>query len=59
MYRGVIRPCMTLRRQRMKLSREVVHKLKDVSRVYAINGWEYAGGIEYRNFEFSTPTRIT
>ena len=59
MYRGVIRPCMTLRRQRMKLSREVVHKLKDVSRVSAINGLEYAGGIEYRNFEFSTPTRIT
>ena len=35
-----------LRKKRVKLSREVVHKLKKVSRLSYINQWEYAGKIE-------------
>jgi len=55
----VVRPNMTLRRQRMKLSHEVVHNLKEISKVSSVKRWEYAGGIEYTNFKFSTPTRVT
>jgi len=43
----------------MKLSREVVHKLKEISRVSSFRRWEYAGGIEYDNLKFSTPTQVT
>ena len=56
---GVVRPNMALRRQRMKLSHEVVHNLKEISKISSVKRWEYAGGIEYDNFKFSTPTRIT
>jgi len=56
---GVVRPNMMLRRQRMKLSHEVVHNLKEISKISSVKRWEYAGGIEYDNFKFSTPTRIT
>jgi len=56
---GVVRPNMALRRQRMKLSHEVVHNLKEISKISSVKRWEYAGGIEYDNFNFSTPTRIT
>jgi len=56
---GVVRPNMLLRRQRMKLSHEVVHNLKEISKVSSFKRWEYAGGIEYDNLKFSTPTRIT
>ena len=56
---GVVRPNMMLRRQRMKLSHEVVHNLKEISKVSSVKRWEYAGGIEYDNLKFSTPTRIT
>ena len=44
---GVVRPNMMLRRQRMKLSHEVVHNLKEISKVSSVKRWEYAGGIEY------------
>jgi len=43
----------------MKLSHEVVHNLKEISKISSVKRWEYAGGIEYDNFKFSTPTRIT
>jgi len=43
----------------MKLSHEVVHNLKEISKISSVKRWEYAGGIEYDNFNFSTPTRIT
>jgi hypothetical protein len=43
----------------MKLSHEVVHNLKEISKVSSVRQWEYAGGIEYDNFKFSTPTRVT
>jgi len=56
---GVVRPNAVLRRQRMKLSHEVVHNLKEISKISSVKRWEYAGGIEYDNFKFSTPTRIT
>lgn len=56
---GIVRPNMVLRRQRLKLSHEVVRNLKEMSRVSSTNGWEYAGGIGYNNFKFSTPTRVT
>jgi len=56
---GVVRQNAVLRRQRMKLSHEVVHNLKEISKISSVKRWEYAGGIEYDNFKFSTPTRIT
>ena len=56
---GVVRPNMILRRQRMKLSHEVVHNLKEISKVSSVRQWEYAGGIGYDNLKFTTPTRVT
>ena len=46
----VVRPNMLLRRQRMKLSHEVVHNLKEISKLSSIKQWEYAGGIKYKNY---------
>lgn len=54
-----LRPCMVLRRKRIKLSREVVHNLKKVSRLSYINQWEYAGKIDYKGFKFSDPIYVT
>ena len=59
MYTSLIRPCMTVRKNRIKLSREVVHNLKEISKLSSIKQWEYAGGIKYKNYAFSEPTRIT
>ena len=55
----VMRPNMMLRRQRLKLSHEVVHNLKEISKVSSVKQWEYAGGIGYDNLKFTTPTRVT
>lgn len=54
-----LRPCMVFRRKRIKLSREVVHNLKKVSRLSYINQWEYAGKINYKGFKFSDPIYVT
>jgi hypothetical protein len=43
-----------LRKKRVKLSREVVHKLKKVSRLSYINQWEYAGKFENGKVSYVT-----
>lgn len=59
MYASIVTPKMGLRRQRLKLSYEVIRDLKKVSIKSSNNRWEYAGGIEYSNFNFNPPTQIT
>jgi len=46
---------MAIRKKRIKLSREVVHDLKEVSKLSCVKQWEFAGNIKYKNFEFSKP----
>jgi hypothetical protein len=36
---------MALRKKRVKLTREVVHDLKEISKLSTIKQWEFAGGI--------------
>ena len=55
----LMRPKMALRKKRIKLSREVVHDLKEVSKLSSVKQWEFAGSIEYKNFNFSKPTIVT
>jgi len=55
----IVRPNMALRKKRIKLSREVVHDLKEVSKLSSIKQWEFAGNIKYKEFKFSKATRMT
>ena len=55
----VVRPKMALRKKRVKLTREVVHDLKEISKLSTIKQWEFAGGITYKEFKFSKATRVT
>ena len=55
----LMRPNMAIRKKRIKLSREVVHDLKEVSKLSSVKQWEFAGNIEYKNFKFSKPTIVT
>jgi hypothetical protein len=48
---SLMRPNMAIRRKRIQLSREVVHGLKEVSKLSSVKQWEFAGNIEYKNFE--------
>jgi hypothetical protein len=50
---------MSHSKQRIKLSRKVVHKLKKVSRLSYINQWEYAGKIDFKDYNFSDPVYVT
>ena len=59
MCTGIMRPCMAYRKKRIKLPRESIRQLKDISYLSTIKRWEYAGGIEYRGFTFSDPTYTT
>ena len=52
---AIMRPNMAVRRKRIKLSRRVVHDLKEVSKLSSVKQWEYAGNIKYKNFKFSKP----
>ena len=55
----LMRPNMVVRRKRIQLSREVVHDLKEVSKLSSVKQWEFAGNIKYKNFDFSKPTIVT
>ena len=55
----LMRPNMALRKKRIKLSREVVHDLKEVSKLSSVKQWEFAGNIKYKNFRFSKPSIAT
>ena len=55
----LMRPKMALRKKRIKLSREIIHDLKEVSKLSSVKQWEFAGSIEYKNFNFSKPTIVT
>ena len=55
----VVRPSMVVRKKRIKLSREVIHNLKEISKLSSVKQWEFAGNIEYKNFNFSRPTLVT
>ena len=55
----IMRPNMAIRKKRIKLSREVVHDLKEVSKLSSVKQWEFAGNIKYKNFEFSKPNIVT
>jgi hypothetical protein len=55
----IMRPNMAIRKKRIKLSREVVHDLKEVSKLSCVKQWEFAGNIKYKNFEFSKPNIVT
>ena len=55
----LMRPNMVVRRKRIQLSREVVHDLKEVSKLSYVKQWEFAGNIKYKNFEFSKPKIVT
>ena len=55
----IMRPNMAIRKKRIKLSREVVHDLKEVSKLSCVKQWEFAGNIKYKNFEFSKPKIVT
>jgi len=46
----LMRPNMAIRKKRIKLSREVVHDLKEVSKLSSSKQWEFAGNIKYKNF---------
>tara|TARA_B110000305_G_scaffold224864_1_gene270834 strand:+ start:562 stop:1212 length:651 start_codon:yes stop_codon:yes gene_type:complete len=50
---------MVVRKKRIKLSREVIHNLKEISKLSSVKQWEFAGNIEYKNFNFSRPTLVT
>ena len=56
---AIMRPNMAVRRKRIKLSRRVVHDLKEVSKLSSVKQWEYAGNIKYKNFRFSKPSIVT
>jgi hypothetical protein len=56
---AIMRPNMAVRRKRIKLSRRVVHDLKEVSKLSSVKQWEYAGNIKYKNFKFSKPSVVT
>jgi len=56
---AIMRPNMAVRRKRIKLSRKVVHDLKEVSKLSSVKQWEYAGNIKYKNFRFSKPSVVT
>lgn len=56
---AIICPNMAVRRKRIKLSRRVVHDLKEVSKLSSVKQWEYAGNIKYKNFRFSKPCIVT
>jgi len=55
----IVRPNMAIRKKRIKLSREVVHDLKEVSKLSYVKQWEFAGNIKYKIFEFSKPKIVT
>jgi len=47
---------MAIKRHKVKLSRKVVHDLKEISKLSSVKQWEFAGD---ENSKFSNPTRIT
>ena len=58
-FTRVSHPCMAIKRHKMKLSRKVVHDLKEISKLSSVKQWEFAGDVKYENSKFSKPTRIT
>lgn len=57
MNTSLTRPHIPLKK--IHLSRNVIRKLKNVSRLSSINQWEYVGNIKYKNFEFDTSEYTT
>tara|TARA_B110000444_G_scaffold60176_1_gene55994 strand:+ start:20934 stop:21614 length:681 start_codon:yes stop_codon:yes gene_type:complete len=55
----VSHPCMAITKHKVKLSRRVVHDLKEISKLSSVKQWEFAGDIKYENSKFSKPTRVT
>ena len=58
-FTRVSHPCMAIKRHKVKLSRKVVHDLKEISKLSSVKQWEFAGDVKYENSKFSNPTRIT
>lgn len=50
---------MTISKVRIRLTREVIRNLRDVSKLSSAKQWEYAGGFTYTKSKFTTPSRIT
>ena len=59
MNTSLTRPCMALKRTRVRMPRRVIQDLKEISKLSSFKQWEYAGGIKYTNSEFGKPTRVT
>jgi hypothetical protein len=53
---GLVYRATAFRKKRLKLPRESVRQLKEISYLSSVKRWEYAGGIEYKAFRFSEPT---
>ena len=56
---GLVYRATAFRKKRLKLPRESVRQLKEISYLSSVKRWEYAGGIEYKAFRFSEPTYRT
>ena len=58
-FTRVSHPCMAIKKHKVKLSRKVVHGLKEISKLSSVKQWEFAGDVKYENSKFSKPTRVT
>ena len=58
-FTRVSHPCMAIKKHKVKLSRKVVHDLKEISKLSSVKQWEFAGDVKYENSKFSKPTRVT
>ena len=47
----LMRPNMAIRKKRIKFSREVVHDLKEVSKLSSSKQWEFAGILSHQKNE--------
>ena len=50
---------MAIKKHKVKLSRKVVHDLKEISKLSSVKQWEFAGDIKYENSKFSKPSLVT